>query len=69
MNFDKIIALVDSLTPLEQKRLTNYLLGESNKHRLSVEEKINLLRSAQIEVSVLESPPLRREDWYGDDGR
>ena len=67
--FEKIVELVDRLTPQEQTRLTTHLLEVARKRQLSVREKMDLLRAAQIDVDVIEEPSIRREDWYGDDGR
>lgn len=69
VSFDKIVELVDRLTPQEQTRLTAHLLETAGKRQLSVEEKMKLLRAAQIDVAVIEEPSIRREDWYADDGR
>jgi hypothetical protein len=66
---DQVVELVDQLSPEEQTALTAYLLESARKRQLSAEEKIRLLRSAQIDVAVLQEPSIRREDWYGDDGR
>lgn len=69
LTFEKIVELVDRLTPQEQTQLTAYLLETARKRQLSVQEKMNLLRATQIDVDVVEEPSVRREDWYGEDGR
>lgn len=69
LTFEKIVELVDRLTPQEQTQLTAHLLETARKRQLSVQEKMKLLRAAQIDVAVVEEPSVRREDWYGDDGR
>lgn len=69
LTFERIVELVDRLTPQEQTQLTTHLLQTARKRQLSVHEKMNLLRAAQIDVAVIEEPSIRREDWYGDDGR
>lgn len=50
-------------------QLTTHLLESAQKRQLSVDEKMRLLRSVQISAEVNEEPSVRREDWYGDDGR
>jgi hypothetical protein len=69
MTFEEIVVMVDRLTPLEQTQLTTHLLELTRRRQLSADEKMSLLRAAQIDVKVMETPSIRREDWYGDDGR
>jgi hypothetical protein len=69
ITFAEIVALVDQLSPQDQTSLTAYLLDAARKRKLSADEKMKLLRSIQIDAEVLEEPSIRREDWYGDDGR
>lgn len=69
ISFDELVKLVDRLTPQEQRQLTTHLLTRTRQRELSLEEKMALLRAAQIDVTVKVEPSIRREDWYGDDGR
>ena len=69
MTFQEIVQLVDNLTPIEQTELISHLLEATKKRELSVQEKMKLLRSAQIDVEVVQEPSIRRQDWYDDDGR
>jgi len=69
ITFETIMELIDRLTPQEQTELAARLLETARNRRLSVQEKMKLLRAAQIDVAVLQEPSIRREDWYGDDGR
>ena len=69
ITFEEIVDLVDRLSPIEQTQLTTHLLESAQKRQLSVDEKMRLLRSVQIDAEVNEEPSIRREDWYGDDGR
>jgi hypothetical protein len=69
ITFEKIVELVDHLTPQEQTELTTYLLEVARKRQLSAQEKMRLLRAAQIDINVIEEPSIRREDWYNADGR
>lgn len=61
-SFEELIELVDRLSPEQQLQLTTHLLE-------SAEEKMKLLRAAQVDVQVINEPSIRREDWYEDDGR
>lgn len=69
ITFAEIVALVDQLSPQDQTNLAAHLLIAARQRKLSVEEKMTLLRSAQVDVEILQTPSIRREDWYGDDGR
>ena len=69
VSYEEVVALVDRLSPLEQTRLTAYLLELAQKRQLSAAEKMELLRSIQIDAEVVEEPSVRRVDWYDDDGR
>jgi hypothetical protein len=69
VSYEQVVALVDRLSPVEQTRLTTYLLEAAQKRQLSAEEKMRLLRSIQFDVEVNETPSVRRVDWYDDDGR
>lgn len=63
------MGLVDGLSPQQQTELTAHLLRTAQKRQLSAQEKMTLLRAAQIDVEVIQEPSIRREDWYDDDGR
>jgi hypothetical protein len=69
VSYEQVVALVDRLSPVEQTRLTTYLLEAAQKRQLSAEEKMRLLRSIQFDVEVNETASVRRVDWYDDDGR
>jgi hypothetical protein len=69
ITLEQIVELVDRLTPQEQTQLTTHLLESARKRQLSIQEKMSLLRAAQIEVEVITEPSIRREDWYDEDGR
>lgn len=69
ITFDDIVQMVDRLSPQEQTLLFAHLLETAQKRQLSVQEKMRLLRAVQIDVAVIEEPSVRREDWYGEDGR
>ena len=69
LSFDAIVELVEQL-PIEQKQLLLHpLQGHFQHNSLSVEEKMRLLRAAQVDVKVIQEPSPRREDWYDDNGR
>ena len=69
ITFEELVKLVDRLPPQQQTQLTAHLLDLARKRQLSVQEKMNLLRTAQIDIEVIEEPSVRRADWYSDDGR
>jgi len=69
MTFDKIVELVDQLTPQEQTQLTTHLLELVRQRQLTVEERKALLYANVLSVPVANTPSPRREDWYDNDGR
>jgi hypothetical protein len=67
--YETLIALVEQLPNHEKVDLLQRLQQATFIHEQSIEEKMRLLKSAQLNVPVLEEPSVRRVDWYGDDGR
>jgi hypothetical protein len=66
--FEKLVELVKQLPLQQQQMLLQQIQGQAAES-LSVEAKIELLRAAQIDVSVNQEPSPRRQDWYSDEGR
>ena len=66
--YETLIELVEQLPDEQQKALAQKLLTPQ-QHPLSTEEKIKLLDAAKLSIPIKEEPSIRREDWYGDDGR
>lgn len=69
VTLQEVIALAEKLPPQDQTALLAHLLRISNQRELTVEEKKALLRASVLDVPLGENFSLRREDWYGDDGR
>ncbi|MBC7813274.1 MAG: hypothetical protein H7175_19100 [Burkholderiales bacterium] len=70
LDYDQLIELVVQLSEEQQQELIVRLLTQRGDQRsLTADEKIQLLQAAQLHNPVNEPPSLRREDWYGDDGR
>ena len=68
--YETLIELVEQLPEQQQKDLIARLLTDYAQQRpLTAEEKIQLLDAAKLSMPVNEEPSIRREDWYGDDGR
>jgi hypothetical protein len=67
--FETLVELVQQLTLEEQQFLVDRIQGRIQQKSLTVEEKLKLFRSAQIDAKVLQEPSPRREDWYDDNGR
>jgi hypothetical protein len=69
ISYEEVVKLVEQL-PEEQKQDLAQRLQHFVPHRkLTVCEKMTLLRAAQLNVAVNEEPSIRREDWYDDEGR
>jgi hypothetical protein len=60
--FETLVEIVDQLPIEQQQMLLHHIQGRSHPNGQSVEEKIRLLRSAQIDVPVNQEPSPRRED-------
>ena len=70
LTYDQLKTLALQLSAEEQARLVSDLLAQPKPPSvLTVEEKLALYHSAVMSVPVNEAPCIRREDWYGDDGR
>lgn len=70
VDYDQIIDLVEQLPEAQQNELIARVLAHRAETRpLTVEEKLALLDSVKLDVAIKEEPSIRREDWYGDDGR
>ena len=52
-----------------EELLAKILIQVAKFRTLSAREKIFLLDAAKIDVPIKKMPSMRREDWYGDDGR
>jgi hypothetical protein len=70
LQYEQVIGLVDQLTLDEQQALIQHLLVKNvTKRSLTIDEKLALLDAMRVTGAILEEPSIRREDWYGDDGR
>lgn len=70
IDYDQLVELVGQLSQEQQTQLIAQLLTRRTEQRpLTAEEKIQLLNAAILHNPVNEQPSMRREDWYGDDGR
>ena len=52
-----------------EELLANILIQVAKYRPLTAKEKIFLLDAARIDIPIKKMPSMRREDWYGDDGR
>jgi hypothetical protein len=69
IDYEQLVSLVKQLSDAQQNALIAELLNERAQHPLNAEEKIQRLEAAKLHTPVHEIPSVRREDWYGDDGR
>jgi hypothetical protein len=70
VSFEEVVGLVDRLSDDQQNELIKHLMiRQAQQGPLTVEEKIKLLDAVKIHTPINEEPSVRREDWYGDDGR
>jgi hypothetical protein len=69
LSYETLLDLIEQL-PVDQKRdLLMRLLEDARNRVLSKEEKQALYHASILSIPIKEEPSIRREDWYGDDGR
>jgi hypothetical protein len=70
IHYEQLLELVEQLSAEEQNDLIRRLLQRQSRQRpLTIEEKLQLLDAVKLDVAINEEPSIRRENWYGDDGR
>lgn len=70
LEYEQVAQLVEQLNEEQQKALIIRMLTyRASQRPLTAEEKIQLLDLAKLDNPVNETPSIRREDWYDDDGR
>jgi hypothetical protein len=67
--YETFLELVDQLPPEQQQDLLLHLLEKKQSQQLNKEEKMALYHASILSVPINEEPSIRREDWYGEDGR
>jgi hypothetical protein len=67
--FETLVQLAQQLPPEQQQDLIRRLQEHAQSEPDSAADKMNRLRQAQLPVAVNMEPPIRRQDWYDDDGR
>jgi hypothetical protein len=67
--YETLIELVEQLPIEQQQTLLERLLEKKKERPLSKEEKLELYHASILSIPVKNEPSIRREDWYGDDGR
>jgi len=65
--YTTVVKLAEQLSIEEQQALIQHL--QTLSRELTVNEKIALFRASILDIPFKEEPPLRRENWYDDDGR
>lgn len=69
LSLQEVLALAEQLSEAEQRTLVTRLQEHIQRQRLSNDEWIALFDSMKVSIPPGENFSLRREDWYGDDGR
>jgi hypothetical protein len=67
--FETLVEMVEQLPVEQQRMLLHRMQRRSHPNGRSVDEKMRILRSVQVDVAIKQQPSARREDWYNDDGR
>jgi uncharacterized protein YheU (UPF0270 family) len=66
--YETLVELVEQLPYEERTDLAERLARLEQKPR-NVDKWIAMFDAAVLHVEINEAPSIRREDWYGDDGR
>lgn len=67
MTIDQILRAVEHLSPEEQDILVRQLQSHTRQRSLTPDDRMNLLKAAQVDTQVKQEPSVRRVDWYADD--
>jgi hypothetical protein len=69
ISYESLVDLVEQLPDKQRRDLLRRLSSDERQRELTTDERMTLLRRAQIDLPLREGFSLRREDWYGDEGR
>jgi hypothetical protein len=70
IEYEQVVRLVEQLPAEQQEALLTVILRQRARQRpLTPEEKIRLVDAAKLDNPINVPPSVRRQDWYGDDGR
>ena len=69
VTYDEVVRLAEQLSPVEQQALIAHLQETAKHRKLTKEEWLALFDSMKVSIPLGKDFSLRREDWYGDDGR
>jgi hypothetical protein len=61
--------LVEQLSDEQKQDLLMYLRKQGYNRPLTPEERLAVYHASIMNRPVKNAPSVRREDWYGDDGR
>jgi hypothetical protein len=64
--YETLVQLVEQLPDEQKQSLMRHLQERAQPREQTANEKIELLRAAQLHNAVKEEPSPRREDWYDD---
>lgn len=67
--YETLVDLVEQLSTEQQQDLLMRLADNTQDRQLSKEERKALYHASIMRVPILDTPSVRRQDWYGDDGR
>jgi hypothetical protein len=70
VEFDQLLEAAQLLPDEQQDALiARLLLRRAGQRELTPQEKAYLFDTGKIHLPVNQTPSVRREDWYDDDGR
>ncbi len=69
LEYHQVIEIVSQLTDEQRESLLAYLSQNRSQKMLSSAQRKAIFHANILAHTILEEPSVRREDWYGDDGR
>ena len=69
LTLDQILRAAEDLSPDDRAVLIQQLQALPRLQVGSAAARIARFKAAQIHAQINQEPSVRREDWYGDDGR
>lgn len=69
ISYETLRALALALPPQQRHQLAAELTADKNLDEHTFADKVARMQAAILDTPVLDVPSIRREEWYGDDGR
>lgn len=67
--FEALLEAIENLSPEEKAVIASLVQPPSEPPALTADEKLRRLQAVMVTTAPGAQFSMRREDWYGDDGR